>query len=124
MNSGAASLQAALGDTYAVNDNVNDNAGGGKALVAITVLVARLTPLITAVAGLGVLNTVALQTREKAHDHVGVPLPHRGRPPHRVKPRPATGKRTRTSRTTARKAFAARFPLPQGLSSAAGNAPW
>lgn len=63
----ASSLQGALGDTY----NVNDNAGGGKELIAITVLVAMLTLLIIAVAGLGVLNTVALQIREKAHD-IGV----------------------------------------------------
>lgn len=41
---------------------------GGRALVAITPLVAVLTLLIIAVAGLGVLNTVALQIRERAHD--------------------------------------------------------
>jgi putative ABC transport system permease protein len=63
----ASGLQAALGDTY----GVNVNGGGGKALIAITTLVAMLTLLIIAVAGLGVLNTVALQIREKAHD-IGV----------------------------------------------------
>jgi putative ABC transport system permease protein len=63
----ASSLQGAVGDTY----NVNANSGGGKELIAITVLVAMLTLLIIAVAGLGVLNTVALQIREKAHD-IGV----------------------------------------------------
>jgi putative ABC transport system permease protein len=63
----ATALQSALGDTY----NVNDNSGGGKQLIAITVLVAMLTVAIIAVAGLGVLNTVALQIREKAHD-IGV----------------------------------------------------
>ena len=63
----ASSLQGALGDTY----NVNDSSGGAKELIAITVLVAMLTLLIIAVAGLGVLNTVALQIREKAHD-IGV----------------------------------------------------
>ena len=63
----ATALQSALGDAY----NVNDNSGGGKQLIAITVLVAMLTLLIIAVAGLGVLNTVALQIREKAHD-IGV----------------------------------------------------
>jgi putative ABC transport system permease protein len=57
-------LQATLGGAY----NVNDNSGGGRELIAITVLVAMLTLLIIAVAGLGVLNTVALQIREKAHD--------------------------------------------------------
>jgi putative ABC transport system permease protein len=60
----AAGLQAAIGDGYGVNADI----GGGKALIAITVLVAMLTALIIAVAGLGVLNTVALQIREKAHD--------------------------------------------------------
>jgi putative ABC transport system permease protein len=63
----ASGLQAALGDTY----DVNAGGGGGKALLAVTTLVAMLTLLITAVAGLGVLNTVALQIREKAHD-IGV----------------------------------------------------
>jgi putative ABC transport system permease protein len=63
----ASALQAALGGTYSVNARV----GGGQALIAITTLVAMLTLLITVVAGLGVLNTVALQIREKAHD-IGV----------------------------------------------------
>ena len=63
----ASGLQAALGGAYFVNANE----GGGKALIAITTLVAMLTLLIIAVAGLGVLNTVALQIREKAHD-IGV----------------------------------------------------
>jgi putative ABC transport system permease protein len=62
----ASGLQTALGDTYGVNAG-----GGGQALIAITTLVAMLTLLIIAVAGLGVLNTVALQIREKAHD-IGV----------------------------------------------------
>jgi putative ABC transport system permease protein len=59
----AASQTAALGDAYDVGADV-----GGRALVAITTLVAMLTLLIIAVAGLGVLNTVALQIRERAHD--------------------------------------------------------
>jgi len=63
----ARDLQTALGVAYFVNANE----GGGKALIAITTLVAMLTLLIIAVAGLGVLNTVALQIREKAHD-IGV----------------------------------------------------
>jgi putative ABC transport system permease protein len=63
----ATALQAALGDSY----DVGAGGGGGKALIAITTLVAMLTLLITAVAGLGVLNTVALQIRERAHD-IGV----------------------------------------------------
>ena len=45
--------------------------GGDRALIAITTLIAMLTLLIIAVAGLGVLNTVALQIRERAHD-IGV----------------------------------------------------
>jgi putative ABC transport system permease protein len=62
----ASGLQTALGDAYVVG------AGhGGTELIAITTLVALLTLLIIAVAGLGVLNTVALQIREKAHD-IGV----------------------------------------------------
>jgi len=60
----ASSLGNALGGNY----NVNDFNGGGKALLAVVTLVAMLTLLIIIVAGLGVLNTVALQIREKAHD--------------------------------------------------------
>jgi putative ABC transport system permease protein len=63
----ASGLQAALGDTYGVSATSH----GGTELIAITTLVAMLTLLIIAVAGLGVLNTVALQIREKAHD-IGV----------------------------------------------------
>ena len=59
-------LTAALGNGYLVGAR-----GGDQALVAITTLVAMLTLLIIAVAGLGVLNTVALQIRERAHD-IGV----------------------------------------------------
>jgi putative ABC transport system permease protein len=57
-------LQNTLGDNY----GVNSDGGGGKALIAVVTLVAMLTLLIIAVAGLGVLNTVALQIRERAHD--------------------------------------------------------
>jgi putative ABC transport system permease protein len=45
--------------------------GGGRQLTAVLTLVAMLTILIMVVAGLGVLNTVALQIRERAHD-IGV----------------------------------------------------
>jgi putative ABC transport system permease protein len=62
----ASSLGAALGDGYNVGTH-----GGDKALIAITTLITMLTLLIIAVAGLGVLNTVALQIRERAHD-IGV----------------------------------------------------
>jgi putative ABC transport system permease protein len=60
----ASTLQNTLGDTY----NVNAFGGSDKALLAVVTLVAMLTLLIIAVAGLGVLNTVALQIRERAHD--------------------------------------------------------
>ncbi len=60
----AATLQSAVGANY----NVNAFRGGEKALLAVVTLVAMLTLLIIAVAGLGVLNTVALQIRERAHD--------------------------------------------------------
>jgi putative ABC transport system permease protein len=59
----AVALQNALGTSYFVGTG-----GGGQALVAIITLVTMLTLLIIAIAGLGVLNTVALQIREKAHD--------------------------------------------------------
>jgi putative ABC transport system permease protein len=59
----ASALQNTLGD------NFNANAfGGGNALFAVVTLVVMLTLLIIAVAGLGVLNTVALQIRERSHD--------------------------------------------------------
>jgi putative ABC transport system permease protein len=60
----AGALQNTLGDSY----NVNAFHSSGKALIAVVTLVAMLTLLIIVVAGLGVLNTVALQIRERAHD--------------------------------------------------------
>jgi putative ABC transport system permease protein len=60
----ASALQAAIGNNY----GVNADSGGGKALLAVVTLVVLLTLLIIAVAGLGVLNTVALQIRERSHD--------------------------------------------------------
>jgi putative ABC transport system permease protein len=57
-------LAHALGKDYLVT--VNDS--GGAVLPAILGLVAALTLLIAVVAGLGVLNTVVLQTRERVHD--------------------------------------------------------
>jgi putative ABC transport system permease protein len=58
-------LQAALGNNYFISPG---SGGGAKALLAITVLVTMLTLLIMVVAGLGVLNTVAMQIRERSHD--------------------------------------------------------
>jgi len=63
----ASTLQNAIGDNYVVDSR----SPGDKALIAIVTLIAMLTLLIIAVAGLGVLNTVALQIRERAHD-IGV----------------------------------------------------
>jgi putative ABC transport system permease protein len=60
----ASTLQSAVGDSY----SVNTDHGGAKVLIAVVTLVTLLTLLIIAVAGLGVLNTVALQIRERAHD--------------------------------------------------------
>jgi len=57
-------LQSALGKGYLVG--VNDS--GGTVLPALLGLVAALTLLIAVVAGLGVLNTVVLHTRERVHD--------------------------------------------------------
>jgi putative ABC transport system permease protein len=58
-NTVSAALQA---DSLAVTA-----VGGGAQLVAVVSLVTTLTILIMVVAGLGVLNTVALQVRERAH---------------------------------------------------------
>jgi putative ABC transport system permease protein len=60
----ASALNATLGDAYIVNTH----GGSGKALIAVLTLITMLTLLIIVVAGLGVLNTVALQIRERAHD--------------------------------------------------------
>ena len=60
----ASALQSALGRSY----GVNADGGGGAQLLAVVTLIAMLTLLIIVVAGLGVLNTVALQIREPAHD--------------------------------------------------------
>jgi putative ABC transport system permease protein len=60
----ASALQNTLGGSY----SVNTHGGSDKALLAVLTLIAMLTLLIIAVAGLGVLNTVALQIRERAHD--------------------------------------------------------
>jgi len=57
-------LNSTLGKGYLVS--VNDS--GGAALPAIQGLIATLTLLIAVVAGLAVLNTAVLQTREQVHD--------------------------------------------------------
>ena len=63
----ANTVSAALGRSY----RASVSGGPGRTLEAVLALIAMLTILITAVAGLGVLNTVALQIRERAHD-IGV----------------------------------------------------
>ncbi|HZC54029.1 MAG TPA: FtsX-like permease family protein [Mycobacterium sp.] len=63
----ANALSATLGNSYWVRSDTDAN----SRLIAVLTLVAMLTTLITIVAGLGVLNTVTLQIRERAHD-IGV----------------------------------------------------
>jgi putative ABC transport system permease protein len=63
----ASGLNSVLGDGY----EFGTQSGGDKELLAVVTLVSMLTLLIVVVAGLGVLNTVALQIRERAHD-IGV----------------------------------------------------
>jgi putative ABC transport system permease protein len=63
----ANTLSARLGDAY----SVGTGGRGGNVLFAAITLVAMLTILITVVAGLGVLNSVALAVRERVHD-IGV----------------------------------------------------
>ena len=58
----ANTVSAVLGSSLAVTVNA-----GGSHLVAVVTLVTMLTIVIIIVAGLGVLNTVALQIRERAH---------------------------------------------------------
>jgi putative ABC transport system permease protein len=63
----ANAVSAKLGGSYFANAR----RGGGTVFAAVETLVTLLTILIMVVAGLGVLNTVALQIRERAHD-IGV----------------------------------------------------
>jgi putative ABC transport system permease protein len=60
----AYTVGAALGQDY----NVSVNGSDSTQFYAIIGLIATLTLLLIAVAGLGVLNTVVLQTRERVHD--------------------------------------------------------
>jgi putative ABC transport system permease protein len=63
----ANAISAKLGGSYFADAT----RGGGGVFAAVETLVTMLTILIMVVAGLGVLNTVALQIRERAHD-IGV----------------------------------------------------
>ena len=56
-------LSARLGSSLSVSTNANS-----PVFTSVLVLVAVLTGLLMVVAGLGVLNTVVLQIRERAHD--------------------------------------------------------
>lgn len=60
-------VSAALGHSYGVTSSQTST----TQFLAVLTLIAMLTILVTVVAGLGVLNTVALQIRERAHD-IGV----------------------------------------------------
>jgi putative ABC transport system permease protein len=60
----ADAVGAKLGQPY----QVSTNGSSSTQFFAIIGLVATLTLLLIAVAGLGVLNTVVLQTRERVHD--------------------------------------------------------
>ena len=60
----ADAVSATLGQLYPVTVNTSSS----STFFVIIGLVATLTLLLVAVAGLGVLNTVVLQTRERVHD--------------------------------------------------------
>jgi putative ABC transport system permease protein len=60
----AYTVGTALGQDY----NVSTNGSSSTQFFTIIGLIATLTLLLIAVAGLGVLNTVVLQTRERVHD--------------------------------------------------------
>ena len=60
----ADALGAGLGQPY----QVNANGSNSSQFFVIIGLIATLTLLLAAVAALGVLNTVVLQTRERVHD--------------------------------------------------------
>jgi putative ABC transport system permease protein len=60
----ASALAGALGQDY----SVNPNSAAPSEFAAVIGLIAALTLLLAAVAGLGVLNTVVLQTRDRVHD--------------------------------------------------------
>jgi putative ABC transport system permease protein len=59
----ASALSTTLGRNYPVNVNAND-----PFILTLIGLIGTLTLLLAVVAGLGVLNTVVLHTRERVHD--------------------------------------------------------
>jgi putative ABC transport system permease protein len=68
---GATAYASAVGRVLGQDYSVNTASDSSPELLAILGLVATLTLLLAAVAGLGVLNTVVLQIRERVHD-IGV----------------------------------------------------
>ena len=67
----ATAYASAVGRVLGLDYSVNAASDSSPELLAILGLVATLTLLLAAVAGLGVLNTVVLQIRERVHD-IGV----------------------------------------------------
>ncbi len=67
----ATAYASAVGRVLGQDYSVNTASDSSPELLAILGLVATLTLLLAAVAGLGVLNTVVLQIRERVHD-IGV----------------------------------------------------
>ncbi len=64
----ATAYASALGHTLGLNDQVNATSDSSPQLLAVVGLVGALMLLLAVVAGLGVLNTVVLQIRERVHD--------------------------------------------------------
>jgi putative ABC transport system permease protein len=64
----ATTYAAAVGHSLGGNYQVNVQSDNNPQVLAILGLVGALMLLLAAVAGLGVLNTVVLQTRERVHD--------------------------------------------------------
>jgi putative ABC transport system permease protein len=58
----------ALSNALPLSYSVNLNNGSSSVIIAMTSLIAFLTVMLAIAAGLGVLNTVVVQTRERAHD--------------------------------------------------------
>ena len=67
----ATAYARAIGPILGQDYSVNVQSGSNPQFLAILGLVATMTLLLAAVAGLGVLNTVVLQIRERVHD-IGV----------------------------------------------------
>jgi putative ABC transport system permease protein len=65
---GAGAYVNALSNALGQNYGVNLSGGKSQVFAIIIGLIGTLTLLLSAVAGLGVLNTVVLQTRERVHD--------------------------------------------------------